>query len=238
MTQTEDKASQRLAGPASASLSHRIHRNLEKLEQEYRHDEGADGIKKYVEEVERFCDAEIEAGRMVDSPRFWAAIYSHLLVSVKGRSSSLVGSRVFTLLRTGGGRPGEQAEVEELRRELSRVAAEIERKLANALEHVERAQLTVQPHHLLATFPTEPSPPPVVVPPRLESALKKPTNEREPRVMPLLNERGMSINDWAVQSGVDFHTANRYLKGLSNPYQSTRNKLAKSLGIKVEDLPL
>jgi hypothetical protein len=36
---------------------------------------------------------------------------------------------------------------------------------------------------------------------------------------------------------VDFHTANDYLKGITNPYASTRKKLADSLGVLVKDLP-
>jgi len=43
--------------------------------------------------------------------------------------------------------------------------------------------------------------------------------------------------EWAQESGVDFHTASSYLKGKTKPYQSTRKKLADSLGIPGEDLP-
>jgi transcriptional regulator with XRE-family HTH domain len=55
--------------------------------------------------------------------------------------------------------------------------------------------------------------------------------------MPILAKRGWSIHEWAVNSDVDFHTANGYLKGETNPFRSTRKKLAESLGIKVEELP-
>jgi lambda repressor-like predicted transcriptional regulator len=56
-------------------------------------------------------------------------------------------------------------------------------------------------------------------------------------VQPILAKNGWSIHDWAIESEVDFHTANNYLKGKSKPYRSTRKKLADSLGISVQDLP-
>lgn len=63
------------------------------------------------------------------------------------------------------------------------------------------------------------------------------TNKRDAFVRPLLNKKGWSIHDWAVNSNVDFHTAASYLKGKTKTYQSTRKKLADSLGVLVEDLP-
>jgi hypothetical protein len=60
---------------------------------------------------------------------------------------------------------------------------------------------------------------------------------REQILRPILEKKGFSIHDWATAADVDFHTANNYLKGHSNPYQSTRKKLADALGIAVEDLP-
>ncbi|HEV2521803.1 MAG TPA: helix-turn-helix transcriptional regulator [Candidatus Acidoferrales bacterium] len=65
----------------------------------------------------------------------------------------------------------------------------------------------------------------------------KPTNERDLFVRPILDKKGWSILDWAKDSGVDFHTANNYLKGKTKPYKSTRTKLAKSLGVEVQKLP-
>jgi hypothetical protein len=143
MTQTKYKnknhSRQRLAVPVTALLSHRVRRKLEKLEQEYLHDESGKRIKRLMEEIEGFCDAEIDAGRVVDSPPFWVAIYSHALVSVKAKTNSLIGNLSFKLMRTGGGKPGEQAKAEEVQRDLSRFAAEIERKLASASEYMELA---------------------------------------------------------------------------------------------------
>jgi len=45
------------------------------------------------------------------------------------------------------------------------------------------------------------------------------------------------FHDWAKVAKVDFHTADAYLKGETNPYPSTRRKLARALEIKVEELP-
>lgn len=56
-------------------------------------------------------------------------------------------------------------------------------------------------------------------------------------IAPILDEKGWSILDWANNSGVDFHTANDFLKGNTKPYASTRKKLAGSLGLKVGELP-
>jgi len=65
----------------------------------------------------------------------------------------------------------------------------------------------------------------------------KPINGRESFVRPILNRKGWSIHDWAVKSDVDFHTANNYLNGKTNPFPSTRKKLADALGIRVKNLP-
>jgi hypothetical protein len=62
------------------------------------------------------------------------------------------------------------------------------------------------------------------------------TNKRELHVRPLLEQKGWSTHDWAVHSNVDSHTAYDYLKGKTNPYASTRAKLAKSLEIDVTEL--
>jgi hypothetical protein len=62
-------------------------------------------------------------------------------------------------------------------------------------------------------------------------------NKRRTVVEPILNRRGLSIQDWAKNSKVDFHTANDYLKGITSPYPSTRKKLAESIGINADDLP-
>src|SRR5258708_2480699 len=56
-------------------------------------------------------------------------------------------------------------------------------------------------------------------------------------VKPILERKGWSILDWAIESRVDFHTASDYLKGKTKPYPSTRKKLADALGVPVRDLP-
>jgi hypothetical protein len=61
--------------------------------------------------------------------------------------------------------------------------------------------------------------------------------ERKLFVEPILTENGWSILDWASNSKVDFHTADSYLKGKTNPFPSTRKKLADALKVKVDDLP-
>jgi lambda repressor-like predicted transcriptional regulator len=57
--------------------------------------------------------------------------------------------------------------------------------------------------------------------------------QREAFLRAMLDERGLSIHDWAVKAGVDFHTADNYLKGKSKPYPATLKKLAGALGVDV-----
>lgn len=56
-------------------------------------------------------------------------------------------------------------------------------------------------------------------------------------VKPKLDSKGWSVLDWANECGVDFHTASDFLKDKTNPYRSTRKKLAEGLGVAVEELP-
>jgi hypothetical protein len=57
-------------------------------------------------------------------------------------------------------------------------------------------------------------------------------------VLPILARKGWSILEWADESKVNFNTANHYLTGGTRPYKSTRKKLAESLGVDVDQLPL
>jgi len=65
---------------------------------------------------------------------------------------------------------------------------------------------------------------------------KSKANRRKSFIEPILQTKGMSKHDWARQSGVDFHPATGYLNGRES-YPSTLGKLAKSLGLKPDDLP-
>lgn len=56
-------------------------------------------------------------------------------------------------------------------------------------------------------------------------------------IKPILEQNGFSIHDWAKKAGVDFHTANNYLRGKTRPFPETRKKLADAIGIKVNQLP-
>jgi lambda repressor-like predicted transcriptional regulator len=102
-----------------------------------------------------------------------------------------------------------------------------------SLEHAGRMRVVDQPRQSLEISSTNSR----LVSASKRESVEKRKHERKSQVLSLLRDKGWSINDWAVQSDVDFHTADSYLKGRRNPYPSTRNKLAKSLGIRVEDLP-
>jgi len=60
---------------------------------------------------------------------------------------------------------------------------------------------------------------------------------RKEAVLKILEEEGWSILDWANEAGVSHATAMDYLQEKTAPYQSTWLKLAKALGIPVEQLP-
>jgi hypothetical protein len=202
-----------------------INQKLEKLEQDYRADQEkgpvvaisyrVERLRQYADEIKGAYEAEITAGRAADTPGLWVEIYKQILASLTPKINSLVGNLALKLWRTGGGEPGEQATVEEGQRELSRLRADLERKLANACECAERAKA---PENEQST-------------PDSELREAKARNERESVVGPLLQIKGWSTNDWATHSGVDFHTADNYRKGKAKSYPSTLQKLAASLGI-------
>jgi len=62
-------------------------------------------------------------------------------------------------------------------------------------------------------------------------------NTRERFARRILARKGWSVHDWANEAKVDFHTANNYLRGKTNPYPASRLKLARALGVDVERLP-
>lgn len=66
---------------------------------------------------------------------------------------------------------------------------------------------------------------------------KKGKVSRREFVAPLLDAKGWSPLDWALEATVAPATANDYLDNKTNPYRSTRLKLAKALGVPVEQLP-
>lgn len=63
------------------------------------------------------------------------------------------------------------------------------------------------------------------------------SNTRKTFLTPILEKKGFSVHDWANKANVDWHTADNYLNGKTNPYQSTRKRLADALSIGVEELP-
>jgi len=63
------------------------------------------------------------------------------------------------------------------------------------------------------------------------------SNPREAFVLPLLDNKGWSILEWANEARVAYHTAADYLSGATKPYRSSRAKLAKALGLTANQLP-
>lgn len=61
--------------------------------------------------------------------------------------------------------------------------------------------------------------------------------KRKAVIEPLLEEKGWSVLDWATESGVAYHTAADFLAGKTRSYRSTRVKLAKSIGLSIQQFP-
>lgn len=91
-----------------------------------------------------------------------------------------------------------------------------------------------QPAH---PFPTPPTSNPLPTQPNSSPPAEKPRNVRREFVDPLLQERGWSLLDWATEANVAYHTVADYLTGKTKPYRDTRLKMAKSLGVSVQQLP-
>ena len=78
---------------------------------------------------------------------------------------------------------------------------------------------------------------------KLQTSSAKAESRRDPArrkefVLRILESKGWSILEWANDAEVAYHTASDYLENRTTPYRSTRLKLAKSLGVNVQDLPM
>jgi lambda repressor-like predicted transcriptional regulator len=97
---------------------------------------------------------------------------------------------------------------------------------------LDRASLHfVRPDRTPVIKPVLPSPAPVP-----ESSEAR--NSREAFVFPLLDQKGWSPFQWAMEAGVAWHTAADYLSGkIKKPNRSTRMRLAKAIGVDPNRLP-
>jgi hypothetical protein len=121
----------------SRPLSYRVERHFKTLENTYGRNQNAQGIKKFVEKVEAFCEAEIAAGRVDDTPDFWVTVYSRLLMSVSAKSNSLIWQGAHHSLLTGGLTLQKGAQLAEEQRAFRRLRAAMEDKLQTARKHAE-----------------------------------------------------------------------------------------------------
>jgi hypothetical protein len=97
-------------------------------------------LRAYVRKIKSVYEGAIASGDCDDTPDLWAAVYLHkILPSTFAKINSLLGSLAFLFRRIGGGTPNELASAEEARRDLSRLKAELESELQNALVHLEQA---------------------------------------------------------------------------------------------------
>jgi len=83
--------------------------------------------------------------------------------------------------------------------------------------------------------------PPPPLPPEVQAQVEAPTTRladtRRAYVLPLLEEKGWSILEWATEAEVAYHTTADFLAGKTNPYRSSRLKMARALGVTVQQLP-
>lgn len=78
----------------------------------------------------------------------------------------------------------------------------------------------------------------VIVAAAVPTAASTPEVTRESFVKAILDSKGWSVFEWATEAEVSHATAIDYLHGKTKPHPSTRQKLAKALGIPVQQLPL
>ena len=70
-----------------------------------------------------------------------------------------------------------------------------------------------------------------------QSRQQRQNQSPEEVVLPILEAKGWSVFDWANEAEVAHATAMDYLRGKTKSYRSTRVKLARALGIPVNELP-
>lgn len=66
---------------------------------------------------------------------------------------------------------------------------------------------------------------------------QKPLNARQLSIFPRLDEKGWSPLRWAAEADVAHDTVIDYLANKTRPHRKTRVKLARALGISVQELP-
>jgi hypothetical protein len=103
-------------------------------------------------------------------------------------------------------------------------------------EIIEDSSAPVTP--LNEEIPSPPEPPPAAEPVTEASRIAEAAARREAVVRPILTNNGWTVSEWALRAGVDFHTADDYLKGRTKLQPSKRKQLAEVLGLKAEQLPL
>jgi len=168
---TPSKTSETPAHPLLSDWA--INRKLEKLEKDYRRDRekksaeiqssssmgnprvavifyNVKRLRQYVEDIEGVYQAEIESGRVADSPDLWVGVYEKLLVSGSAKINSLFSKPEQRMWLSSSGSPGTRASVqaafEETQRDFSRLRTELDVKLEKAklAKAVEKAQPTLE----------------------------------------------------------------------------------------------
>jgi lambda repressor-like predicted transcriptional regulator len=108
---------------------------------------------------------------------------------------------------------------------------EITRRIWKAEKRARAKREKVSPLETPPSLPEAPEPTKIVI---TEQACAK---TRKDFVLPILDEKGWSILDWANAAGVSHATAMDYLEEKTKPYRSSRSKLAKALGVDAAKLP-
>jgi lambda repressor-like predicted transcriptional regulator len=159
----------------------------------------------------------------------------HWLMALQDRITSMVLDRVAQVERSGGFR---HVTLSHHSVRLTDMQAAISAALETALEEQIKKHLTAAATasfhvHIAALDAGQSS---TITGPR-ESKPTDQANKRKAFVEPILLAKGWSILDWANEAEVAYHTAADYLTGTTNPFRSSRTKLAKALGVPPNALP-
>jgi lambda repressor-like predicted transcriptional regulator len=173
---------------------------------------------------------DIEAARYPDSPRV-----SQWLEALARRIEAIVLEKLAELAMSSG------LAFSTLEYHLTKheMLAAIRAALAKRIEtYVPRSPLEAAPANSTVVVIDDRTRSPAGLPPEtaLQSTARK-KSARQAFVLPILDKKGWSLLDWAIESKVAYHTASDYFHGLTKPYRSTRVKLAQGLGVSVDKLP-
>jgi hypothetical protein len=192
-------------------------------------------LRELLRNIDRACrEVQSKKGGSIDAEFIRSVLLRKVFEAIEARKASVRGELELMARRTKF--KNLTPALHHLARATNRLKADFSNQYEVEIRELELVRS--RPQNLVAPVISELSE--FLTPSELDEqnpAAVKSGDRRKSVVMPILQEKGWSIHDLAINSTVDFHTANDYINGRTKPYSSTRKKLAESLGIKVQDLP-